>query len=257
MPRRKGKNTANAAFFSRHEISSTGYGSQRLRLGAESMIQFGTCAMCLRGIDRGDTMVATPSGRLYHRPCIILYMGNQTEALKRQQEAWEAQKHRLEAKEADESPTRTAASSSAAPSAKAGIGAAVDALSRDRKVRIVAGATGMLSEAARSSSYWRPDAVAIHAEELLQQPPKRPPSPQSGQPLRLKRLISLHPHRIQPDGTSGPEISTAGLAAAAAEAAAAPASVASSAAAHPDNGLIACALTGKPIKHSKAVAITT
>lgn len=194
-------------------------------------------------------MVATPSGRLYHRPCLILYMGNQTEALQRQREAWQAQQLLRASKLSDSTPGVAASTADAATSG----GSAVDKLSRDHSVRIVAGAKGMLSDAARSTSHWRPEALHEQKEELLVEPPKRPPSPQSGAPLRLKHLASLNPHRIQPDGTSGPDIAVIGTAAAAMAASSATALPRT----HPDDGLIACALTGKPIKHSKAVAIAT
>jgi len=274
MPRRKGQNTAASSFFSRHEIEQSGYGSKRARLTADSLLQFGVCGVCLRSIHPSEAMCATPSGHLYHRPCIVTYLGEQTLKLKQQRSDWEAQERakasgppglteaeRVAAFKASETSARrpAAAGAAAAAAADAAASESIDALVTARGLRAVAGARDKWAEAAKATSYWRPEGMPDRVRAVVAEPPKRPPSPHSGRPLRLKGLSDLEPMRSGEDGRAAVPV-PAGVVEAAVAAASEPRpreQVTSSSSTGTDVGRVACALTHDPIRHQQAVALRT
>ncbi len=266
MPRRKCQNTGNSAFFSRAEAAQAGYGSSQVRLSGDSQLRFGECGVCLRPVAASEALCVTPSGRLYHRPCLVQFLGEQTLKLKRQRAAYEEQQERMRASDgkteaerieefkASETTARRAPSAAAPAAAAAAAPAHVDALAMDRSVRVVAGARDKWAEAAKSTSFWRPEARPSAAPAVLTAPPKRPPSPNSSRPIRLRDVTDLRPFRVLPDGSAAQPAEAGGVAAAV-EAASADAPSAAGSKAGTDVGRIACALTHTPIRHQRAVAV--
>lgn len=65
------KHNVNRPFFThveRARLNNEGYGTQKLRLGTDSMLPFDACALCLK---RCVQPVATPYGYFYCRECIL------------------------------------------------------------------------------------------------------------------------------------------------------------------------------------------
>lgn len=60
----------------------------QVRLGGDSHLTFGHCALCIH--PAMDPM-ASPSGHLYCKECIVEYLLLKTQELKRQKEAFEEQ----------------------------------------------------------------------------------------------------------------------------------------------------------------------
>lgn len=62
--------------------------TKQVRLGGDSQMTFGHCALCVH--PAVDPM-ATPSGHIYCKECIVEFLLAKTQELKRQKEAFEAQ----------------------------------------------------------------------------------------------------------------------------------------------------------------------
>jgi nitric oxide synthase-interacting protein len=88
MPSRHSKNASDQHHFTYHEREQAGYGTQKTRFGADSQLPFGHCALCIKPCD--DPM-ATPSGRLYCRECIVSYLLQKTRDLKHARVLYDAQ----------------------------------------------------------------------------------------------------------------------------------------------------------------------
>ncbi|KAG5186762.1 hypothetical protein JKP88DRAFT_308871, partial [Tribonema minus] len=85
---RHSKNAGDRHHFTYREREGCGYGTQKVRVGVDSQLPFGNCAMCLR---LAKEPMATPSGHIYCRECILEYLLVKTKDLKRQRAAYEAQ----------------------------------------------------------------------------------------------------------------------------------------------------------------------
>ncbi|CAN0175410.1 unnamed protein product [Scytosiphon promiscuus] len=92
MPQKHAKNNCASKCFNhweRNEAASDGhYGTRKVRLGGDSQQTFGHCCLC---IHPAVEPMATPSGHVYCKECIVEYLLAKTQELKRQREAFEAQ----------------------------------------------------------------------------------------------------------------------------------------------------------------------
>lgn len=197
----------------RKRLKSSGYGTQSTRLTTESQLPFGYCAL---STSPAAEAVATPSGHVYEREAIVAYLVDKTGDLKRQRKEYD--KLRLEVEErrvAYEEKNRkrevdrfirkdqgavsegalVVRESSAVTSASAASSSSVAATATPKKNSL------------KQVSYWLSEAQPQHTkhraiysgefdyakeiEALPPPPPERPPSPMSGQPLKLKQLIPL------------------------------------------------------------------
>jgi nitric oxide synthase-interacting protein len=80
MPQRHSKNAGDKHHFTYEERKELGYGTQKVRYGADSQLVFGNCCLCLQA---AKEPMATPSGHIYCRECIIEYLLAKTRDLKR------------------------------------------------------------------------------------------------------------------------------------------------------------------------------
>lgn len=60
----------------------------QIRLGGDSQLTFGHCSLC---VHPAVEPMATPSGHVYCKECIVEFLLAKTQELKRQREAFEAQ----------------------------------------------------------------------------------------------------------------------------------------------------------------------
>ena len=169
------------------------YGTQTARLTTEAQLKFGHCCLTL-GLAKDP--VATPSGHIYSRESIVSYLLTKNQEIKKKREDYEMSLvQKEEAKKLEEAKqfskkvesfvkraegTIREASSMHESSLKQKVGKRIDLESNDVK-----------KASLKRSSYWLSQNAPEHIEEKLDAPPDRPPSPMSGQPLRLKDLISL------------------------------------------------------------------
>lgn len=169
------------------------YGTQRARLTTESQLKFGQCCLTL---ELAKDPVVTPSGHIYSREAIVSYLLTKNQELAKQREGYEEsllqEEETLKLEEAKQfskkvetfvkraEGTIKEASSEHESNLKDRVGKRIDLESNNAK-----------KASLKRSSYWLSQYAPEHVEEKIKAPPKRPASPMTGQPLRLKDLIPL------------------------------------------------------------------
>lgn len=220
MPARHSKNTGSRPHFTYHEKSKA-FGSVTQRLGGESQLPFGYCALSL---SPAEDAVVSPSGRLYGREYILEYILTKTQELKKQQREFEEQQVRtscvehsitcfnlpngllyqveLRRREETKVADQTAVNVSKFIETHDGVKSTLK-----RKANEVEPVRGYIDttrlkkfddtddterrQKLSQSAPWVPQFTPQAQETVLKEPPKRPPSPFSGRPLRSKDLVSI------------------------------------------------------------------
>ncbi|CAM9865480.1 unnamed protein product [Ectocarpus sp. 6 AP-2014] len=234
MPQKHAKNNCASKCFNhweRNEAASDGhYGTRKVRLGGDSQQTFGHCSLC---IHPAVEPMATPSGHVYCKECIVEFLLTKTQELKRQREAFEAQQkdqatdevsadasRRVEATNDFVStqqqlvvakPQATKPSDSGKSEGKgkkrgreeqtgAGADASAPAGKEGKRDHVVEKELSQIAvlkskkerqDQLRMTSWWLPQFQPEGVKEAIVQPPKRPGSPMSGEPLRPKDLIPV------------------------------------------------------------------
>jgi len=220
MPQKHSKNANSGKIFNRKDFSHArdgGFGSQfgswhdgwqgtqTQRLGGDSHMPFGFCSLSLQPCVEP---VATPSGHLYSREAIFEYLLSKKKELSKQQKAYQAQQDEvveeknLQADAAHETDLQnfidcqegiTDRSASAAPEPVTAVEAR-----KQLEIEMIGGKRDGTSEQLTkkrkqilNSSFWCPSGHSDSVKTAIQKPDKRPRSPMSGNPLRLKDLIHL------------------------------------------------------------------
>lgn len=202
-------------------LKSSGWGTQSTRLTTASQLPFGHCCLNLSPIDADA--VATPSGHIYSREAIVQYLLTKNGELKKQKAKYDRlrldiENRRVEWEEKQQKLTQDkfvrkdqGAMSNAlvvrddAKGSGSGVARGVSAATASSKK-----SSGKTENSLQHVSFWlttsQPEykkgsaAVAkdgefnyqAEIESLPPPPPERPPSPMSGEPLKLKQLIPLH-----------------------------------------------------------------
>jgi len=165
------------------------------RLGGDSQLPFGMCALSLQPV---EDPVVTPSGGLYSRESIVSYLVRANEDLAVWRGRWDAQ----QAEDVEKHCGRVAAGQSAAVESfketNSGgvitntVGAVKDHSSKRTGDLKTAGYDVSSKDEKQSSlkrsSFWLSTFTPSAEAERVEEPPKRPNSPFSGQALRLKDL---------------------------------------------------------------------
>ncbi|CAM9161086.1 unnamed protein product [Chrysoparadoxa australica] len=200
MGRSHSLNQGDHHHFTRNEREKAGYGTAKVRLGKDSQLPFGYCALCLQ--NSKDAM-ATPSGHVYCRECILAYLLAKKQDLRRQQEAYDAQQKakmedfKAEAEEAS-SDVLTLFVESQALTSKDGTGTTG---SNKGKKRLREGeipekypmqSRDELKERLKTTSWWLPNFTPDNGPDDIAEPEPRPRSPISSEFLRAKDLIPLN-----------------------------------------------------------------
>jgi nitric oxide synthase-interacting protein len=192
-------------------LKSSGYGTQSTRLTSQSMLPFGHCCLSLSQIE-GDA-VATPSGHIYSRETIVQYLLTKNRELKEQKADYERKRLQVENRRAEWEEKQQKKSQQQFRSKDQG------AMSNALVVRDDGGEEKETKTENSLShvSYWlsssQPNATAAansgddfdYEKEIMalpSPPPDRPPSPMSGEPLKLKQLIPIHLVHEQDEGIS-------------------------------------------------------
>ena len=121
------KNQCTQAHYSQAERKADGYGSQKQRLGGESLLPFGTCCISLKPV---VDPVVSKKGDLFSRDAIVEYLAYQKVAQQREKAAY-AQQEAGKAAEAAaaEAAAAAAAGTAARPTARPSEVAAVSVVS--------------------------------------------------------------------------------------------------------------------------------
>lgn len=97
---RHGKNATASSVYSYHEkqkdTKSSGYGSEKIRLGKDSVKDFDCCSLTLQPC---RDPVITPEGYLYDKEAILECLLHQKTEIARKTKEFEKQKKRLEAEQ--------------------------------------------------------------------------------------------------------------------------------------------------------------
>jgi nitric oxide synthase-interacting protein len=200
----------------RKRLKSSGYGTQSTRLTTASQLPFGHC--CLSSSSAVEA-VSTPSGHIYEREAIVSYLLEKSRELKREKREWDklrlgVEERRVQWEEDERKKEVDRFVRKDQGAVAVGAGALVV---RDTAVNTAAAATPSTTSSQpkenslKQVSYWLSESQPQHKkhqaiysgefdyqkelEALPPPPPDRPPSPMSGEPLKLKQLIPLHLHR--------------------------------------------------------------
>ena len=201
MPSKHSKNAGDQHHFSYAEKKMCGYGTEAQRLGTESQTPFGYCCLSLNPV---VDAVVSPSGHLYSREAILEYLLLKTKGIKQQQEQFELQATRRKDEESEnlraEKALQVASfadSQDVAGITKRKISEVESKISymESRKKIIDDTAPSLKKEQLRKISPWIVDFTPTAKAAEIKEPPKRPSSPFSGRPLRVKDLIPVNLER--------------------------------------------------------------
>ncbi|KAA0188030.1 Nitric oxide synthase-interacting protein [Fasciolopsis buskii] len=171
----------------------SGYGTQELRLGKDSIRGFDCCCLTLQ---TAKDPVVTPEGFLYDRAAILEYIVNQKAEYQRKLKLYEKQKARAEAQvkmhskaEKDEEARRFLSLNTLETHAKASAQAAeAQALASALSLR-----ESSDQPALKAASFWTPSTsseVKNGPEDLIKPDPVVR-CPMSGKPIKYKDLVSV------------------------------------------------------------------
>ena len=234
MPQKHAKNNGSSTYgvFSHTERKQCDFmSSQEARCGSDSQLPFGWCALSLRpAVDP----VATPSGHVYSREAILEHLVTKQAELKRARELWEAEQAAdarrereasarndetllLEFEQANDPLVRDAPAAAkpgpkcarlddgsyshsnfAAP-VKTG---STELVVRDMSKKVDMDARDLHKAELSRTSYWLPSFTPEAPQKKLAEPPRRPPSPMTGAPLRSKDLYKLDLRKAESAKTS-------------------------------------------------------
>ncbi|KAG7340744.1 zinc-finger interacting protein [Nitzschia inconspicua] len=160
----------------KHYANDSSYGTTTARLGQDSQYKFGHCGLSLH--PAVEHPVATPSGFIYERSTILEYLLTKTQSLKREQIEYDQWRERQEQEQQGTQDKKRKAIVERFESAQK-----VETFKKKKTD----------DNPLIKSSYWLAQSQPEKDKELSTRdpPPKRPPSPNSQQPLRRKDLIEL------------------------------------------------------------------
>jgi hypothetical protein len=165
------------------KLYSKEHGTQTQRLGGTSQNTFGHCALGLAPAK--EEPVATHSGYIYERAAILEYLLTKTQELKQQKVDYDQQVAQEQTTHHEEQDTRKRA--------------AVEKFEDSQKVVAKKQKTDFINPL-KQTSYWLSEFQPQTSQVTkFVAPPKRPPSPNSQQELRLKDLIPLDLKRNEDD----------------------------------------------------------
>lgn len=181
---RKSKQAGGNFPLTHHErtkkFASSEYGTVAKRVSGHSQYQLGDCALSLSSLKptshTTSYALCTPSGYLYAKDAILAYLLEQTKELKEQRQAWERQQQDAAAATTQDSDKKRKADFDASQKL---LGAA--SAKRPRPAE-------QAKEDLKRTSYWLADSQPDAVKAVLREPPARPPSPHSEEPLRRKEL---------------------------------------------------------------------
>lgn len=189
-----------------------GHGTQKVRYGKDSQTPFGHCCLTLQA---NTDPVVSPSGHIYSKAMICKYLLTKVKELKRLKHAYEAQQADLEAKGALKDVEAAGAAKQkfmllqdrvcdtialAAPTRESVFSSSKrDKEARENRKRTIHQLTSKVDlesiadkkKRLSQTNFWLPDFTPGAAASMLKKPPKRPGSPMTGAPLRMKYLTPI------------------------------------------------------------------
>lgn len=197
MPRHS-KNASVSGHFRYDEKKKANTGTITQRLGTDSQLPFGYCCLSVTPV---EDAVISPSGHMYEREAILEYLLKKTKDLKKQAKLFEKQQAQL--RDDEEKKMREEGDSELNKFVDSAEGVAtlvkrksseiesnnsymesrkrvIDDTSRDKKIKDL-----------RQVAPWIPQFTPEAEASAIKAPPKRPPSPMTGRPLKTSDLIPI------------------------------------------------------------------
>ncbi|XP_021377616.1 nitric oxide synthase-interacting protein-like [Mizuhopecten yessoensis] len=186
---RHSKNCTAGTVYSYHErkrdTSSSGYGTNKMRLGKDSVKEFDCCCLTLQPC---KNPVLTPEGYLYDKEAVLEFILHQKKEIAKQLKKFDKQKNR-EQEELKELGRAELASkkqslqiSSQAPGAAA-----------KQQAAAASSISNMGSSKSKElPSFWIPSMTPAAGPSKVKKPDEKVKCPMSGKPLRLKDLITVN-----------------------------------------------------------------
>lgn len=201
---RHGKNNTASAVYSYKErerdAKSSGYGTQRSRLGAEAQKDFDACSLTLQPC---RNPVVTPEGHLYDKEAIFEYILSQKALIRRRMKEYEKAKKKEEEerklleeaarRDAEEKfmKTQTVFASGSSSSSKP-VGSNISSISNMSR-----------GNDAHLPSFWVPSMTPQSSASKIEKPDETVYCPMSGKPLRAKDLIPVKFLLLDPNDELG------------------------------------------------------
>jgi hypothetical protein len=117
---RHAKNQCTQAHYSQAERKADGYGSQKQRLGGESLLPFGTCCISLKPV---VNPLVSKKGDLFSRDAIVEYLAYQKVQQRKEKALYEADQARIRREAEEEEATEKAAALDAFARQESGLAA--------------------------------------------------------------------------------------------------------------------------------------
>lgn len=183
---RHSKNNTDGAVFTYHEKRAAGFGSEKMRLGSDSVRSFDCC--CLSLMPCRHPMVS-PDGYLFDQEYIYENLLKQKKAIKARVQEWERQeegrKHELQEEDERRKEMQRREFSQLETGEK--IPVAVDDTTNTTKVN----SHGVDVTNALKNNFWLPTNTPLAEKTLLEKPDLRTKNPISNKTLRVKELIAV------------------------------------------------------------------
>jgi nitric oxide synthase-interacting protein len=179
------------------------YGTQTARLTSDSQLRFGDCCLSLNA---AVDPVVTPSGHIYSREAIVAYLLEKKKEIKEETAAYEAkiavqEQSRRQDLASKEDQHKKAFLLKDQGSTHLTVNKHENSLIESSKRKIDMESTDKGQKRLKHVSYWLAEAQPQAEQEEIKSPPnQRPPSPMTGNYLRLKDLTPITLQRE--DGTS-------------------------------------------------------
>lgn len=208
---RHSKNAGDKHHWTYNEKKKAGLGSIKERFGTDAQLPFGHCCLSLHP---AEDPVISPSGHLYSKESIIEYLLLKAQEQKRtakllkaqQDKEQNAEQKKLQDSQSNEIKKFTETQNGVDNVLKrkvqeTDLESSNYLLSRKKMIDDTDKDTKM--EALSKISPWVPQFTPAAAPEAIKEPPKRPPSPFSGRPLRSKDLIPIELTKEEAGNTGG------------------------------------------------------
>jgi nitric oxide synthase-interacting protein len=178
MPRHSKNNTSNPVFTYHEKHQLKQYGTQKRRLGADSLKPFDACSISLEPVINA---VADCQGHIYSKQAIYEYLLEQKKLYKLNLKRWKKQQTQLQENLTVAKNIKELEKMKTFDDRESGVAVPLHPSSRNKET---------LSND-KLTSFWVPQLTPTNQEDKIPKPSKVMKSP-FGHPLRLKDLVSLN-----------------------------------------------------------------
>jgi len=189
---RHAKNNTASSYFTYHERQKLKYGTQKQRVGRDSLPDFDWCNLSLAPAVQP---VVTPSGYVYSKEAIYENLLLQKKENEKKKRLWEEQQKRILEDALRKEEEHKLAEVEKFVKTESAVGTPLPEKARKRNTTESAEMEELkvkVREHAKNlRAYWVPGKTPTAAESVLPQPSSKTYCPMSNEPLRLKELLPI------------------------------------------------------------------